>query len=170
MWRLDPSLLGDKPHVDAIAAVFSTICDDRDAITQVRAIVAGLQDQRTGFERRIERRDGTIVDCAAAPLPDGATLLTFTDVSASVNVERALTDRNQALLDAEKLRNDFVHHVSYELRSPLTNIIGFIQLLGDSSVGTLNAKQREYTGYVMKSSAALLAIINDILDLSLIHI
>ena len=168
MWRLDPTLLGDKPHVDAIAAVFSTICDDRDAITQVRAIVAGLQDQRTGFERRIERRDGTIVDCAAAPLPDGATLLTFTDVSASVNVERALTDRNQALLDAEKLRNDFVHHVSYELRSPLTNIIGFIQLLGDSSVGTLNAKQREYTGYVMKSSAALLAIINDILDLATI--
>jgi signal transduction histidine kinase len=66
------------------------------------------------------------------------------------------------------LRNDFVHHVSYELRSPLTNIIGFIQLLGDHGVGPLNEKQREYAGYVMKSSAALLAIINDILDLATI--
>jgi signal transduction histidine kinase len=59
-----------------------------------------------------------------------------------------------------------VHHVSYELRSPLTNIIGFIQLLGEGAVGPLNPKQREYTGYVLKSSAALLAIINDILDLA----
>jgi len=57
------------------------------------------------------------------------------------DVERALTernqalsDRNQALRDAERLRNDFVHHVSYELRSPLTNIIGFIQLLDDPAI------------------------------------
>ena len=60
--------------------------------------------------------------------PMAATLLTFIDVTDGVNVERALTERNQALLAAEQLRNDFVHHVSYELRSPLTNIIGFIQL------------------------------------------
>ncbi|MCW2573654.1 MAG: Two-component sensor histidine kinase, partial [Frankiales bacterium] len=98
----------------------------------------------------------------------GGTLLTFTDVTAGVNIERALTDRNQALLEAEQLRNDFVHHVSYELRSPLTNIIGFIQLLADGTVGKLNDKQLEYTGYVMKSSSALLAIINDILDLATI--
>ena len=115
---------------------------------------------------RIPRRDGSIVDCTTAPLPDGATLLTFTDTTASVNVERALTDRNKALIETEQLRNDFVHHVSYELRSPLTNIIGFIQLLGDGSIGPLNPKQSEYVGYVMKSSAALLAIINDILDLA----
>jgi signal transduction histidine kinase len=79
---------------------------------------------------------------------------------------QALSDRNQALRDAERLRNDFVHHVSYELRSPLTNIIGFIQLLDDPAIGPLNTKQREYAGYVMKSSSALLAIINDILDLA----
>jgi signal transduction histidine kinase len=56
--------------------------------------------------------------------------------------------------------------VSYQLRSPLTNIIGFIQLLDDPAVGPLNDKQREYTGYVMQSSSALLALINDILDLA----
>ena len=128
----------------------------------------GLHDQRLGIELRINRRDGSIVDCTTAPLPDGATLLTFTDTTASVNVERALTDRNRALIETEQLRNDFVHHVSYELRSPLTNIIGFIQLLGDGSIGPLNPKQSEYVGYVMKSSAALLAIINDILDLATI--
>ena len=169
-WRLDAARLQERPHIDEIARVCTPLCGDEDAWRDLRAIVAGLEDERHGFERRLQRRDGTILDCAAAPLPDGATLLTFTNVTAGVNVERALKERNQALIDAEKIRNDFVHHVSYELRSPLTNIIGFVQLLGDRSVGSLNAKQLEYAGYVTKSSAALLAIINDILDLATIDI
>jgi signal transduction histidine kinase len=56
--------------------------------------------------------------------------------------------------------------VSYELRSPLTTVIGFTQLLGDETVGSLNPRQREYAGHIMRSSGALLAIINDILDLA----
>ncbi|HYC24919.1 MAG TPA: HAMP domain-containing sensor histidine kinase, partial [Roseiarcus sp.] len=115
-----------------------------------------------------ERSDDSVIDCAAMPLPDGATLLTFLDVTASVNVERTLTKLNKALLEAEQLRNDFIHHVSYELRSPLTNIIGFTQLLADGAVGELNERQIEYAGYISKSSAALLAIVNDILDLATI--
>ena len=168
MWRLDAGVLGEQPHIDAVADHCVPLSLDVDLWTEIRSNVAGLHDTRRGFERRVQRRDGTVIDCAAAPLPDGATLLTFTDVTAGVNVERALKERNQALLETEKLRNDFVHHVSYELRSPLTNIIGFIQLLSDGSVGSLNPKQVEYAGYVTKSSAALLAIINDILDLATI--
>jgi signal transduction histidine kinase len=121
---------------------------------------------RMGLSCRMDRRDGSAVDCMAQPLPDGATLLTFIDVTAGVNVERALKERNDALERASRLRDDFVHHVSYELRSPLTNIIGFTQLLGDESLGALNPRQREYAGHIMRSSAALLAILNDILDLA----
>ena len=78
---------------------------------------------------RLERLDGSVLDCATVPLPDGATLVTFQDVTDSVNVERALIERADALQDADRLKSAFVHHVSYELRSPLTNIIGFAQLL-----------------------------------------
>ena len=169
LWHLDPVMLGEtKPHIDEVARLCHALVPELGGWAELRSLVSGLHDTRTARELRMTRRDNSIVDCTTAPLPDGATLLTFTDVSASVNVERALEERNQALVDAEKLRNDFVHHVSYELRSPLTNIIGFIQLLGDGSVGPLNARQQEYAGYVMKSSAALLAIINDILDLATI--
>jgi len=107
-----------------------------------------------------------VLDCSSQPLPLGATLLTFIDVTASANVERALTEKNDALVKAAQLRDTFVHHVSYELRSPLTNIIGFTQLLGDETVGALNERQREYADHIMRSSAALLVIINDILDLA----
>ena len=166
LWALRPEQLDDQPHIDRVAQICAPLFVTESDWDEVRAVVAGLQDHRLGLETRLARRDGSVLDCAAAPLPDGATLLTFIDATAGVNIERALTERNQALIDAEKLRNDFVHHVSYELRTPLTNIIGFIQLLGDPSVGPLNAKQLEYAGYITNSSSALLAIINDILDLA----
>ena len=109
-----------------------------------------------------------MVDIATVPLPDGATLIAFQDVTDTVNVERALRERNDALEAADRLKVDFVHHVSYELRSPLTNIIGFAHFLGEPAVGALNTKQREYLGYITSSTNALLAIINDILDLATI--
>ncbi|MEJ0051386.1 MAG: PAS-domain containing protein [Methylovirgula sp.] len=164
--KLDPAQLNDKPHVDRLASLCTAFGGDDPAVVEIRAVITGLDDQRNGYDGRIFCNDGTVLDCTAQPLPDGATLLTFTDTTASVNVERALTDRNTALIDAERLRNDFVHHVSYELRSPLTNIIGFIELLGDSATGPLNDKQKQYAGYVTTSSSALLAIIDNILDLA----
>jgi signal transduction histidine kinase len=168
LWRLDPQRLSGGPHVDEVCRQAAALAPDDSVWADIRAFVAGLHEQRTGFNRRLARADGSVVDLNAAPLPDGATLLTFSDVTAGVNVERALLDRNRALTEAEALRNDFVHHVSYELRSPLTHIIGFIELLNDGGVGPLNPKQREYAGYILKSSNALLAIINDILDLATI--
>jgi signal transduction histidine kinase len=166
LWRLPRETVEERPHVDAVIKLCRTLAPDEEPWVEIRGAVAGLSDRRLGHAWRMERRDGTALDCAAQPLPDGATLLTFIDVTASVNVERALTDRNDALERASQLRDDFVHHVSYELRSPLTNIIGFTQLLGDGTVGELNPRQREYAGHITRSSAALLAIINDILDLA----
>jgi signal transduction histidine kinase len=120
------------------------------------------------MKRRIERVDGSVIDLATLPLPDGATLVTFQDVTDSVHVERALRERNQALVAADELKIDFVHHVSYELRSPLTNIIGFADFLDNPTTGPLTSRQREYLGYITVSTKALLAIINDILDLATI--
>ena len=60
----------------------------------------------------------------------------------------------------DKIKIDFVHHVSYELRSPLTNIIGFSHFLGDPVTGPLTDRQREYLGYIQVSTNSLLAIIS----------
>jgi signal transduction histidine kinase len=156
------------PHVDELASACDPQCAGEELWEDLRSIIAGLHEERTAFSRRVNRTDGRVLDCAAMPLPDGSTLVTFSDVTAAADFERALTERNEALLAAQKLREDFVHHVSYELRSPLTNIIGYIHLLGDEAVGKLNDRQREYAGHILNSSDALLAIINDILDLATI--
>jgi signal transduction histidine kinase len=95
-------------------------------------------------------------------------MLTFQDITDTENVERALRERNEALETADQMKIDFVHHVSYELRSPLTNIIGFADLLTDPTTGPLMPKQAEYLSYITTSTSALLAIINNILDLATI--
>jgi signal transduction histidine kinase len=166
MWNLSSEMTAQNPHIDTIIKACRLLASQDEPWIDIRGAVAGLADMRMGLSCRIERHDGTALDCTAQPLPDGATLLSLTDVTASVNVERALTERNEALERASRLRDEFVHHVSYELRSPLTNIIGFTQLLGDETVGALNPRQRDYADHIMRSSAALLAILNDILDLA----
>jgi signal transduction histidine kinase len=165
MWKLGEEELGRRPHVTAVVERCRALHED-PAWEEMRVAVAGLADTRTRLGGRMERRDGAVIDYGTVPLPDGATLVTFVNVTDTVNVERALVEKNEALETADRLKNAFIQHVSYELRSPLTNIIGFAQLLADDNAGPLNPKQREYTGYIMDSSAALLAIINDILDLA----
>ncbi|WP_210496147.1 sensor histidine kinase [Microvirga antarctica] len=166
LWELPASLTTEHPHIDAIIRACRRLAPQDEIWVELRGAVAGLADSRTGMDCRMDLSDGSVLECAAQPLPDGATLLTFIDVTASVSVARALTERNDALERASRLRDEFVHHVSYELRSPLTNVIGFAQLLGDETVGTLNPRQRDYADHIMRSSGALLAILNDILDLA----
>jgi signal transduction histidine kinase len=168
VWRLDTAFLATRPHVTDIVAACRKPGDDEAMWRRFTACVAGLDETRASISGRMERPDGRVVDYATVPLPDGQTMVTFLDVTDSVQVERALVERNEALEASDSLKNAFIHHVSYELRSPLTNIIGFTQLLSDVRVGPLNERQREYTGYIMSSSAQLLAIVNDILDLTTI--
>jgi signal transduction histidine kinase len=165
MWKLTPEALDAHPHIEAVTAWSQSMHDDNTVWRNLRGAVTAI-DGREPLTARIERRDGMTIDLATMPLPDGATLVTFQDVSDTVNVERALTERNEALVAADGIKIEFVHHVSYELRSPLTNIIGFANLLGDPTFGPLTDKQHEYLGYITTSTNALLAIINNILDLA----
>ena len=130
MWAIPPQSLAERLHIEAISALCQPLHGDNATWQALRQVVTAI-DSREAISGRLERRDGSVVDCTTVPLPDGATLVTFHDVTDSVNVERALRERNEALEDADKIKIDFVHHVSYELRSPLTNIIGFVHLLGD---------------------------------------
>ena len=111
-------------------------------------------------------KNGAVLRYAVIHLPNGQVMMTFVDVTDSVNVERALKEKNDALQRADQLKNSFLQHVSYELRSPLTNIIGFAELLELPGSDPLTPKQREYVGHIGTSSSILLTVVNDILDLA----
>lgn len=168
IWHVAPRILGELPHVDDVIRLLSAAHDDAETWHRISRAATAYLDERQSFEGKFERADQTVIDYAVMPLPDGALLLTFADVTAAKSAERALLERNDALVAADRLKTQFIGHVSYELRTPLTNILGFTELLAGPSTGTLNNKQREYAGDIMTSSKTLLAIIDDILDLATI--
>jgi signal transduction histidine kinase len=167
MWRLAPESLAERPHIESLIAMCRPMHRDDGTWYALRGAVTAI-DNRDQFVARLDRRDGSVIECSTVPLPDGATLVAFHDITDTIHVERALREKNEALETADEIKIDFVHHVSYELRSPLTNIIGFAHFLSDPSTGPLTDKQREYLGYLTTSTNALLAIINNILDLATI--
>ena len=75
--------------------------------------------------------DGREFEFAAVPLPDGNALFTMLDITDSRKVEAALRDRNEALEEADRLKTAFVSNMSYELRTPLTSIGGFAEMLAE---------------------------------------
>jgi signal transduction histidine kinase len=168
IWKLSRETLDQGPHIDEIIALSRPLYDDAATWARLSRAVTAITDEREPLEGQMLRPDQVVVDFAAAPLPDGAMLITFADVTASKRYERALVERNEALVASDKLKNQFISHVSYELRTPLTNIIGFSELLASPRTGSMTDKQQEYLSDIQASSNTLLSIINDILDLATI--
>ena len=118
---------------------------------------------------RLIRDDGAVLDYANVPLPDGALLISYLDVTDGVMVEMALRQRTEALQEADRLKSEFIANVSFEVRTPLTTIIGFSELLGDEHFGALNPRQMEYANGIHDSATSLMAVVSDILDLAMIE-
>ena len=110
--------------------------------------------------------DGRDFQFAAVPLPDGNALFTMLDVTDSSRIEAALRERADALEEADRVKTDFVANMSYELRTPLTSIGGFAELLGGGYAGDLTPKASDYVGAILESVERLSRLINDVLDLT----
>jgi PAS domain S-box-containing protein len=80
-----------------------------------------------------------------------------------------LENRNLEVEKANRRKSNFLATMSHELRTPLNAIIGFSELLAEETVGPLNQKQRRFVSQVKESSRHLLALVDDILDLSKIE-
>jgi PAS domain S-box-containing protein len=77
--------------------------------------------------------------------------------------------RNEEVERANRLKSEFLSGMSHELRTPLHTIIGFTELLEEQIEGPLNDKQQRFVRHIHKDSQHLLALINDVLDLSKIE-
>lgn len=168
IWNIAPGTLSESPHVDDIVREAANLHGDQDTWNRIRRAATAFLHEREAFEGQMIRRDGSVIDYASMPLPDGALLLTFADVTDAKRAERALVERNEALVAADRLKDNFISHISYELRTPLNTIIGFSEMLATPVFGDLNDKQREYVADIMSSSKTLLSIIDGILDLATI--
>lgn len=166
-WNFEIAMLEQEPHIDTLARRGGQADAAAAAWEEVKSGVTRLDTERNPVSGKLMASE-RVLQYATVPLPDGNTLLTFSDVSASARMERALRERADALEAADRLKNMFLSNVSYEIRTPLTSVLGFAESLQMGIAGPLSAKQQEYILDIRKSSEELKNIIDAIIDLSAI--
>ena len=155
-WSLDPDFLDRQPHVDPVIDACRKLLADDIVWDELKYGMTSLDTGRKPLKGRLNRPDGLALEFASVPLPDGNTLLTYVDVTDSARIENALRERAEALEAADRLKTGFMSNVSYELRTPLTNILGFAESLSLGIAGELKPKQQEYLRDIQTSSQDLL--------------
>src|SRR5688572_21761274 len=128
-------------------------------------------DEVSDFESEAYRQDGTTIwiseSVRVVRRADGSIDHfegVATDITQRREAARALREAKEAADAASRAKSYFLASVSHELRTPLNGILGYTQILGRDSA--LTPKQRDGVGVIHESAEHLLALINDVLDLS----
>lgn len=170
MWSLSEDDLKDSPRFSAIIDLSLPLYHDRDFWNDLKARATDSNpDVRRQVEGEIRRSDDKMLTWLSKPLPDGATLIAWDDVTSARRAEAALIERAEALEEADRMKSEFVGHVSYQLRTPLTTISGYSDFLQNGGAGEMNDKQSEYVFAIQSASEDLAKIIDDILDIAAIE-
>ncbi|HEY4344169.1 MAG TPA: ATP-binding protein [Parvibaculum sp.] len=109
---------------------------------------------------------GTIMQVVEMPLSFGGSVAVGADITALRERERELKKARKAAEAANDAKSAFLANISHEIRTPLNGILGMTQLLAS---GDLNAEQRDQIETILDSGKTLMAILNDVLDLSKIE-
>ena len=165
-WNVTGAQLAAAPDFEGVVELCLPRLHDRQFWRDLKARVADPDPKaRAPVTDEVITADKRIVAFQSRPLPDGATLIGFSDVTDTRRLEGALRDREAALAEAERLKRDFVGNVSYELRTPLTTIIGYSELL-EHSGEALSDRLRGHVAAVRAAATQLARSIDDVLDIA----
>jgi signal transduction histidine kinase len=169
IWDIEPSFLDAAPEFDNLVEKARRTYPDPQFWSDLKARISDPSPQaRQEMQGEFICSTGLTLQWLTRPLPDGATLAAFGDVTAARQVETVLRNQAAAFQDADRLKTEFVRNVSYQLRTPLTTIGGYSELLAAGVGGTLTPTQAEYLGAIGSASGQLEKLIENILDLAMI--
>lgn len=166
VWGFEDPFLDTHPHVDALVEAVAGRLVNPARGSLIRELVRSATVERKQRSGRLALKDGRHFEFAAVPLPDGNALFTMLDISDSRKVERVLRDRAASLEEADKAKTAFVSNMSYELRTPLTSISGFAEMLQAGLAGALEPTAQEYVQAILTSTERLGMLVDRVLDLT----
>jgi nitrogen-specific signal transduction histidine kinase len=169
MWALEKGW-GEQPvSWDMFVGRATAMYAQADAWNQLRYRITDLSpERRNTYRTEFSRADGKTLAVMSQPLPDGATLIVFDDITADRNFTTALQDRQRALEAADRLKDTFIRNMSYQLRTPLQSIAGYAELLQLPGNGPLERHQQEQVHSILEGAGQLTKLVNDIIDLTMI--
>jgi signal transduction histidine kinase len=164
-WGVTGEALAAAGDFDAVAALCQSTMPDPALWLGLKARVADPDpESRVPIAGEGKTTDGRIASWLTRPLPDGATLVAFSDITARRGLEQALAAKAQALEESTALKREFVGSVSYELRTPLTTIVGYSELL--EMQADLPDRSRQHAGAIRVAASQLASSIDDVLDMA----
>ncbi|WP_294134719.1 PAS domain-containing sensor histidine kinase [Sphingobium sp.] len=166
VWGADEDMLATHPRIDDLMRAVQERLAKPQQSNLVRELVRAATVERKQRIGHVGFADGRIFEFAAIPLPDGNALFTMLDVTDSRRVEQVLRDRNVALEQADEVKTAFVTNMSYELRTPLTTIAGFAEMMSAGYAGELSASAKDYVDGILQSTGRLSMLIDNVLDLT----
>jgi signal transduction histidine kinase len=166
VWDIEEERLTEHPRVDELVPAMALKLVNPTAAAQIREMVRQTTNERQSSNGRISLTDGRHFEFAAVPLPDGNALFTMVDVTDSTRIQAALRERAAALEAADRVKTDFVANMSYELRTPLTSIGGFAEMLAGGYAGKLAPAASDYVDAILEAVGRLSKLIDDVLDLT----
>ena len=166
LWGMEEEFLAGHPRVDAFADAVAGKLSTPGRAALISELVRSATHERQQRAGRVAFADGRHFEFAAVPLPDGNALFTMLDITDSRRAEQALRDRNRALEEADRIKTQFVANMSYELRTPLTSIGGFAEMLHGGYAGKLPKAADLYVEAILESVERLGLLVDDVLDLT----
>lgn len=162
----EEEFLAQHPRVDVLAKAAAPKLASAGKAVLISDLVRSATVERLQRGGNLAFADGRHFEFAAVPLPDGNALFTMLDITDSHKIEIALRDRNEALEAADRVKTNFVANMSYELRTPLTSISGFAEMLQGGYAGDLPPAAVDYVTAIMESVERLGGLVDDVLDLT----
>ncbi|MEQ8269148.1 MAG: ATP-binding protein [Parvibaculum sp.] len=151
----------EAAHI-AVKAVVPDLPDD-----QALAVAQGIHDTLAkGEPVELKTHLGTVMQVVEIPLSFGGWVAVGADVTALRERERELKKARKQAEAANEAKSAFLANISHEIRTPLNGILGMAQLMAASE---LSAEQRDQLETILDSGKTLMAILNDVLDLSKIE-
>lgn len=166
LWNIEEHLLAAHPRVDVLMGGLADRLAKPSQISVMQEVIRAATLERTQRVGEVRFADGRHFDFSSIPLPDGNALLIMLDITASRKMEGALRERNEALEAADKVKTAFLSRMSYELRTPLTSIGGFGEMLQAGYAGELPPSAKAYVDAIMDSVGVLGRQIDNVLDLA----
>jgi signal transduction histidine kinase len=165
-WGLEDEQLDSHPHIEELLETIAGRMAQPEEVKAVGDTVRAATLDRKQRGGRVALVDGRTLEFAGVPLPDGNGLLIVLDITDSQNAADALRQRNEALIEADAVKTRFLATMSTELRTPLTSIGGFAELLQQGIGGELTEAGDEYVDAILTSVERLTEQIESLLDLS----
>lgn len=170
MWNLSLDFVDSGPDFDKVTSACLPLYHHKENWLLIKGRVTNPSPQaRQEYKSVMRLSDERVLNFITQPLPNGATLIAFMDVTATRQVEAMLHDRAEAFAAADRLKTEFVKNVSYQLRSPLSVMLGYAQLLDHQLHGELNPKQLGHVQSILTAGENLAKLVENILDLAMIE-